>query len=1610
MNDLHWFPLLTEERKNTISVLKKTGLIEVIVSHIVDTYRESAHFIFELLQNADDVKATRARFELKKDGIWFVHNGTVAFSITDPELERNPGINPGHINSITTFSLSTKKEDIENKIGKFGIGFKSVFQYTDSPHIYSPPYNFKISDYMVPYQIDPIDSEFNDDETTMLWLPFDRKDQDVNKVYDEILQKLKDMRNPLLFLRTLEQIDIKSESGDIIFTKSTRRINADNLTETDVFEIMLNDDKILRFDKRVLVADKDNIFHNLPINLAFVVDRNNKISKEKEYKHYLQHAWCYFPTKQETKLNYIINAPFILTPNREALRENRTENDQMIAELAKLIESAADSLKSLGYMTEEFLSTIPIPSELPKQFLSIGKKLEAKILNGEFLPTKEGGFISCLNAYLCLDKILLPVLVQNDFSALRKLTGNPRAKVIISERSSVWSDSNQYTHFYKTFIAEKQELGGLWFGSKFQTNLLEGASIDFHMLFFKYLAQATFILDSKQSLIKKAFIPIFDAENRLTYVTPNNSLGEPQVLISGTNLYSRKIVADFLKNDHEICAFLEGFLGFGKPDEFDDFLFSLDRYETGNFQLEVVIGDLALIYEMFLDLSVSKKAKLIEKLKSLSFFPVKNHDNEYVLVNPFNDVVYFLDEVLIDYFSKSSNDLYWTQLLPSHIRIDAKLTFREFCAELDVELKPYKKGSQDLDGLDEYLTDISLDESFRLSRMLCERDDISFLTELDVLKTKLWLFDSNGIKKIASEIGVGQLHPNYPEEFTRIHIDLGALLVQSDERYVTLLAEERELLLAIAPALKELSPEEIKKVLAEFIAERKRSNIPPDSNNKIDLHTPQGLVDSWTKQPIKNSSNTFQKDLLSSNLIPSGPTAKEFWTDLADNNAYSENPGGFVSAPVVGMNYARDQGDKIKKQLEKALEVDLKRNSLIDLAGSFETYSFGWFKTLLELEDSFTAEDRIKKNPMKIFFNKADLDDEGILILSEAAYIPSNIEEVGPISIQLYIGDDRITIKGEIVSPQKRSIHIKLSSSELIKTLRVSNINRAVVEASSPDFILERLKNAFTKLNFHDSDNLKSPSILPDHLNFVFGPPGTGKTTYLSWLIGGKSPGPIEFCGEAVVSLMESGKNRVLVLTPTNKAADVIAEKILKNYEEANDFPSWLIRFGQSEALEKNPIFISDRKLDISYENKCTLITTIARYPYDHFDIMEKGKIISNYALKDFGWDVIIFDEASMISQASLLYVVYYALQSNPEVRFYIGGDPFQIPPIIQFEYPFWSYLPDPAFDNQNQPILDELGQQLAWKQDGGNIYSFVGLMKDNSFMAPETNPHRFRVHSLKKQFRSLVPIGSLFSNYRYGGLLEHNRTVLACANDEHLEPISILVKNLPLNILNIIRFPVNRYGGIYRSRSVNGSPYQIYSAIFTVELIRYIQANSTIDGERPYKIGIISPYAIQSGLISKLIDEVGAGKIEVVTGTVHGFQGDECNLVIVVLNPPRNITRSPRSFLNKKNILNVAISRAKDKIIILTPYDPDNELNLDDLHQLRWIEHLAGSLIDCRGHVTGYEATDIEKSLWGSSSYIEDVTISTSHQKINIYAKAVRRFEIRHDENAVDVLINKME
>lgn len=208
------FEKLTKKRQKTAEALNDPS-VSGFKKSVVDKYSDQAHFIYELLQNADDVGATSVSFELREDRLIYRHNGTRHFTVSDVADERDQS-KLGDLNAITSIGNSSKTTI--QKIGKFGVGFKAVFQYTDNPIIYEPVYKFRIDELIVPI---PIDADFpgREEEETVFEFPFNLSNKSKEDCFEEIAYKLRNLDYPILFLRNLRNIHFTDKNGTGFYSR-----------------------------------------------------------------------------------------------------------------------------------------------------------------------------------------------------------------------------------------------------------------------------------------------------------------------------------------------------------------------------------------------------------------------------------------------------------------------------------------------------------------------------------------------------------------------------------------------------------------------------------------------------------------------------------------------------------------------------------------------------------------------------------------------------------------------------------------------------------------------------------------------------------------------------------------------------------------------------------------------------------------------------------------------------------------------------------------------------------------------------------------------------------------------------------------------------------------------------------------------------------------------------------------------------------------------------------------------------------------------------------------------------------------------------------------------
>ena len=173
-----------------------------------------------------------------------------------------------------------------------------------------------------------------------------------------------------------------------------------------------------------------------------------------------------------------------------------------------------------------------------------------------------------------------------------------------------------------------------------------------------------------------------------------------------------------------------------------------------------------------------------------------------------------------------------------------------------------------------------------------------------------------------------------------------------------------------------------------------------------------------------------------------------------------------------------------------------------------------------------------------------------------------------------------------------------------------------------------------------------------------------------------------------------------------------------------------------------------------------------------------------------------------------------------------------------------------------------------------------------------------------------------------------------------------------------------------------------MYSALFTFEYVCYLSRAISINNPGSlFRIGIIAPYRAQADMIDKLLaSEHLPSEVDVQAGTIHGFQGDECDIIFAVFNTPPTISSSKEMFLNKRNIINVSISRARDYLFIIMP--DDNTEGISNLRLVKRVERLIKSTDDWNEFLS----SDLEDLMFFNPNYLENNAFSTGHQSVNVY------------------------
>lgn len=374
-----------------------------------DFYPDQAHFVFELLQNAEDAGATEAAFEVTATGCSFEHNGTRIFTESD-------------VRSITGIHNSTKTKSAD-KIGKFGVGFKSVFVYSLTPTIYSRDFSFKIVRLVLP---EPIEARLDLGIKTRFEFPFNNPKKGADKARAEVEAGLKELaETTLLFLSHLKAIRWKADasSGEVLRIEHPDS-HVEVLRQTGGETISAS--HFLRFTESVADLETQHVA------VAYALDFLPNVTKfeadkplSKQLKIIAANPGAvsvFFPAEKETSgLRFHIHAPFVPELSRASIKETQA-NEPLFSQLAELAATTLHRIRELKLLTSEFLGVLPNPQDnIPPRYQPIRAAVIEEMNTEALTPTHSKSHApgqNLLQARAALKELLsaddLALLVDHD--------------------------------------------------------------------------------------------------------------------------------------------------------------------------------------------------------------------------------------------------------------------------------------------------------------------------------------------------------------------------------------------------------------------------------------------------------------------------------------------------------------------------------------------------------------------------------------------------------------------------------------------------------------------------------------------------------------------------------------------------------------------------------------------------------------------------------------------------------------------------------------------------------------------------------------------------------------------------------------------------------------------------------------------------------------------------------------------------------------------------------------------------------------------------------------------------------------------------------------------
>ena len=568
---------------------------------LVNRYDSSAHFIFEILQNAEDA--------LKRRNSW-KGSREVLFELTPTSLRAVHCGNPFTLKDVKgVCGVGETTKDLTD-IGRFGIGFKSVYSITDRPEVHSGNENFAIDSFVFPTEVPP--TKRGADQTEFV-LPLRAGDAELRSSVSDGLSTLG--ARALLFLRQVEEIawSVKGGASGFYLKENAKGAGAGSRRVTLLGERngeLVVDETWLTFSREARTEAG---------TLAGFIEIAFLLQEDKESKRWAIQCVdtsplnAFFPTVVTTHLGFLVQGPYRTTPSRDNVPPRDPWNVKLVQETATLLLDSLRALKSQNLLDVAALQSLPIERTKyleGSMFAPLFDAVRTALAAEPLLPRAGGGWTAAKNARLARTQELRELF---DSKQLAALLGAPEGVHWLS--GDITRDTASTLRNYLLYELRVTELTPEQVLPRLNKEFLEAQPDEWILELYEFLGGQLALV--RQGRTRN--IPLVRVEDGSHVLADSD--GQPQAFLPST------IKTDFPTVPKSVCSTVKSLeflkaLGLTEPDAVDDVVRNIiPKYKKETIEVDgdEYEADIERILNAFGTQHRGQRDKLIAGLKEATF-------------------------------------------------------------------------------------------------------------------------------------------------------------------------------------------------------------------------------------------------------------------------------------------------------------------------------------------------------------------------------------------------------------------------------------------------------------------------------------------------------------------------------------------------------------------------------------------------------------------------------------------------------------------------------------------------------------------------------------------------------------------------------------------------------------------------------------------------------------------------------------------------------------------------------------------------------------------------------------------------------------------------------